>query len=554
MQTIRRFYLAFISAVSLTMLAVGLVNLLDLAASQLWAALGWTQVVRGDAGTLREQVSLFTALVVPALPIWLLHWWLAERAVRQPGPMAESERRSTVRALYLTLVLLVSLLFWVYAAGDLVYALIAAGAGAAPVPELATLPRALATFLIAGAIWLYHRSVRARDLRGGPLDGSAVWLPRLYLYGAAGFGALRLLFGSTELIRLLNDLLLGEGSITRGVTWWAQPLAAGIAQVTLGLLVWGGHWSYARALVERSDWQGQSEQRSVLRRVYLSVTAVIGVFMTLWAFSMSLENVLRLLLGVPAVTGLASQIRSIVEPPLGVLPFALFWFYQRGQTIAEAQRFAEAPLQATVRRVYTYVIAAAGLLFAAAGLAYTIGLLIDVAAGGVIFVRSPTEFWREQVSRAVALALIGAGVWLWHWYAAQRQVMEAPAAERGATTRRLYLFVILTLALVTLLGSLAYIIYRVFNVLLGVDPAATLVAEISLSLGLATVAAPLLAYHGLELRDDLAARVEPAVTPHTLILVLSGPPEADLAAEVSELRRHLPAGYSLTPIKSGSNR
>jgi hypothetical protein len=554
MQTIRRLYLYFIAAVSLTMLAVGLVNLLDLAASQLWAVLGWTQVVRSGAESLREQVSLFTALVVPALPIWLLHWWLAERAVQQPGPAAESERRSTVRALYLTLVLLVSLLFWVYAAGDLVYAAVASASGAAPAPLLADLPRALATLLIAGGVWLYHLRVRARDRRGGPLDGSAVWLPRFYLYGAAGFGALRLLFGSTELIRLLNDLLLSEGSITRGTAWWTQPLAAGVAQVTLGLLVWGGHWTYALALVERSDWQGQSEQRSVLRRLYLYITAVIGVFMTLWALSLSLENVLRLLLGVPAVTGLALQIRSIVEPPLGVLPFALFWFYQRGQTVVEARRYAEAPLQATVRRVYTYVIAAVGLLFAAAGLAYTIGLLIDVAAGGATYIGSPAELWRERVSRAVALTLVGAGVWLWHWYVAQRQVVEAPGAERGTMTRRLYLFGVLALALVALLGSLAYIIYRIFNVLLGVAPAATLVAEISLSLGLATVAAPLLAYHALTLRDDLAARAEPAVTPRTLTLVLSGPPEADLAAEVSELRRHLPAGYSLTPVRSGSDR
>jgi hypothetical protein len=149
---------------------------------------------------------------------------------------------------------------------------------------------------------------------------------------------------------------------------------------------------------------------------------------------------------------------------------------------------------------------------------------------------------------------VGAGVWLWHWYAAQRRVVEAPAAERGATTRRLYLFGVLALALVALLGSLAFIIYRIFNVLLGVAPAATLVAEISLSLGVAAVTAPLLAYHALELRDDLAARAEPAITPRTLTLVLSGPPEADLAAEVSALRRHLPAGYSLTPVRSSGDR
>ena len=62
MQFVRRLYVYFISAVSLTMLAVGLYNLFELALAIVWEAISDRPVLSDAPGYAREQVSLFTAL------------------------------------------------------------------------------------------------------------------------------------------------------------------------------------------------------------------------------------------------------------------------------------------------------------------------------------------------------------------------------------------------------------------------------------------------------------------------------------------------------------
>ncbi|HUZ00589.1 MAG TPA: DUF5671 domain-containing protein [Thermomicrobiaceae bacterium] len=550
MQTVRRVYVYFMAAVSLVALAAGVANLLRLALDQLGVALG-IGLVLSEPGAVRQDVSLYAAMAIVALPIWLVHWWLAERAVLRPGPEAEAERRSWVRALYLSVALGASFAFWVVTAGELISRGIMQAAGYA-FNGAGSVSGLLGILIVAGGVWGYHGWVRLRDHRAGELTGSAAWLPRLYLYAAAFTGAMLLIFGGADLLRLGIDAVLGPGAVIASGPWWAEPLANGVSRILVGVAVWAAHWGYAQRLLEAPDWRAQSERGARFRRLYLYAGAIVGIGMTLRGVADALTALLRALFGVSTASGAAEVSRSALAPLLAAVPFAAFWLYQRWAASDEARRYGTAPVQATIRRLSTYVVALVGLAFAGVGLAYTLGVLIDLGLGGSRTASAPADWWRGQVSQFSAVALAGAAAWLWGWYAARLALAADPPAEQTSTTRRVYLYVVLAATLISILSSLAVVIYRVLTVVLNVNSSTGLTSDVSAALGVVLVAAALAIYHGLELRRDLPVRPVFAAEEeeNELALVMTGPPDADLDAELADLLRHLPAGFTLRPTRA----
>jgi hypothetical protein len=97
----------------------------------------------------------------------------------------------------------------------------------------------------------------------------------------------------------------------------------------------------------------------------------------------------------------------------------------------------------TVRRVYLYIVAAAGLVTLAVGAA-NLGqaLVLATTSGGERLVMAGL---RSQVALGAAAAVVGLPVWLLHWLPASRAAERDPA-ERAALLRRLYLYVALAAA------------------------------------------------------------------------------------------------------------
>jgi hypothetical protein len=99
-----------------------------------------------------------------------------------------------------------------------------------------------------------------------------------------------------------------------------------------------------------------------------------------------------------------------------------------------------------------------------------------------------------------------------------------------------------------------------------VRTAAGIAADVGPLLGTLIVAGGLLAYHLLILRDDLRhtrteqieePAAEPVAAPapaRDVLLTLSGPPEADLAAIAADLRAYLPEGYDLSVRADGEGQ
>ncbi|HEU5317821.1 MAG TPA: DUF5671 domain-containing protein [Chloroflexota bacterium] len=108
-----------------------------------------------------------------------------------------------------------------------------------------------------------------------------------------------------------------------------------------------------------------------------------------------------------------------------------------------------------VRRVYLYVVTAAGLLAIAAGVT-NLGeaLVLAITAGGERLLLAGV---RSRVALGGAAALVGLPVWLLHWTWIRRALRETPD-ERAAVLRRLYLYGVLAVtaavAWISLAGAL----------------------------------------------------------------------------------------------------
>jgi hypothetical protein len=547
MQLARRLYLYFIAAVSLLALAIGLTNLLELLLDQLRNSVGDTAIVAGDQDAARRQLSIYAAVTIVALPIWLLHWWLAERGL--DGDDGEDERRSAVRALYLSIALTGACIAGVVAGIRLVQAatlwIVSGNSSRAP----GDVEIWLALLLVATGTWIYHGWVRLRDMRTGPMEGGADWLPRLYVYSAAFVGITLLTFAVGDLLALVVEVATSDADVIVGTGLWDGLLASGVSRTLVGAALWIAHWQLSIRLAATSDWRGRHARSSAMRRFYGYAVAFGAVLLTLLLVTRVCEAML--LAAFDASPANAQPFaRRLLDPAVRALPFIAAWFYHRNNVLAEADRASEGRRQATVRRVYVYSIALIGLVLTWYGLSSLIALAIDRSSvGGDVVGASGGDPWRAELANLASLTLVGAAAWLWHWATAQRWLRSDPAAERGATVRRAYRFASIAGSIVALLVRLASVIYRVFEQLLGVETAGRLGEVMSDPVAVLVVAVGLLLYHVTLLRADLSERIERGEgATGTFSLLVTGPRDADPDAIAASIQAQLPPGFIVQAV------
>ncbi|MGZ8563354.1 MAG: DUF5671 domain-containing protein [Candidatus Limnocylindria bacterium] len=544
MQTARRLYVYLIAGVSLGVLVAGLSMLLGVLFERLGIDAG-----AFNGQTTGERLTLATALVAVSLPVWLIHWFLAERSVRPDQTNAAVERTSSVRGLYIALAL-----------GALL-GVAASGVGTViqdAVPRIAGFDRftgsdiagALARAVVAGVAWLYHVYIRSRDWARGPMTGGGAWLPRVYLYVAAFAGLFFLLTGIAGLVETAwpstaNPVLLPDDPGGR-----AYAVGGHSAQILIGGIVWLGHVTYAGRLVRDAGWRGDSERPARLRQAYFVAVVIASVAGTLAELSSSAERAITGLTGVSPI-GLA----DVGAPLLAAIPFALTAWFHAGRIREEADDSGSAQRVETAGRLGLYPVALVGLAFGAFGLARLLGEAIEG-----LFARSPS-FGDAWLSHAVAdslpMAVLGIGTWLWAWRGVAARVASDPTGEASSTIRRATLLIALAGTVLAGIGGAAVVLYRLFGGLFGIRQSGDAIAELSMPLATLVVAAGVAAYHGIALRRDQAVARgaaeggEAAVTAAAaeggaaVWLRLTAPADGDLQATVAGLRARLPEGYEL---------
>jgi len=538
MDTVRRLYFYFVSLASAL---ISLHGILRLAQNLL-------------AGTAERDVVAFNvALLVVALPVYVFHWFLAQRAVNS----GQDHAHSAARKFYFYAVLLTTVLIVGYHAHVLFARLFLAATGATGWPARAQIGSPLAAVLVAGLFWAYHRYLAKRDcLIGAETQPGATW-SRIYLYATAAIGLALFAAGFADLLRALLHSLIP-------LTDNAPPvldlhLARDAASLFVGGAGWVSHWVWA----QRRFRSGPAEQRSIVRKVFLYLVVLAVAIVALTSTALLLRDFLRLLLGTPN-PGNALLLGRLTWPVTFIVEGTMFWVYHWRVLQTDISQTSEAPRQASLRRLYYYLVSGAGLALVAWGFAHLLGAFIAAGAfwaqqtwGGNFVYQFSAAWFREQVSLNVAMLIVGTPVWVWHWRVTDRLARRpddpAGGEERRSVLRKAYIYLALFAAAVILLIQPAQFVYRLLNVLLGAPMPHDFWDQIAGEVSNSLVAALLWAYHWLALRRDRQlgeerTPVQSGETSPCILVVDTGSGELGCAVG-QQLRRALPAaqviGYGL---------
>ncbi len=544
MQTARRLYLYLVSGVALGFVLFGLQSLLQV----LLDTLGMHGNVLGGGTDSSQQLSVALALVGVGTPVWLLHWWFAERSVQVGRDGSSAERQSTVRALYFAGLLGILLALGAAAANDLLLSVLDDpmrlnsyyGSGPAS---------AVASVVVVGAAWLYHGALRRRDMHLDELRGPAVWLPRTYLYLAAFSGLVWSLLALIPVLRAVWVAILGE-------PLEAYEWSGSVGPAVIGIGIWIGHKWYTDRLLLDPGWRGASEREARLRLAYLVAVIVVGVAGTVAMLSLAIQPAVVAWLGTSSGGGALAP--AVLGPLSSAVTFLVlgWWFHARALR-REARDEPNPDRPTLVWRLERTSVALTGLAFAAVGSARLIGLMLDTLAGRNLVVIAG-EISALDLGLYVPFAVIGGGVWLSAWIQLERRRVADPVVEAQAPVRRAALLIVLAAAVIAGLASLALILYRLFGFLLGAGLTGDALVELSTPIGILVVAVVGGLYHGLALRRDQAlapaepvaeSAAEPAAveaSPEPGIgLTLRGPDGTGLEDALAAARVALPEGYRL---------
>ena len=306
--------------------------------------------------------------------------------------------------------------------------------------------------------------------------------------------------------------------------------------------------------------------------MYLYGVLLIAVSWTVWGAAQVLYVLLRSLL-IPSEAGaLWSEIQRDLGDTVAYLAvFGVAWAYHASVVKREAAAAPEQGRQATIRWIYGYIVALVGAITLGIGLGGTLATVLDLLV-------NPGElhgphWWEERLSLFATMIVVGLPIWLIPWFRLQREVVASVA--RRSLARRIYLFLVLGITVLTLLGSGAYTLYQILRVALGERWTASNTSDLIDAASAAIVAGLLLAYHlrvfqrdAALAREDEASRPPAAPTTPAIpaapvsatdgaartaetvtLLVVRPPPAADAAALRERLRADLPPGATIDAVE-----
>ena len=266
-------------------------------------------------------------------------------------------------------------------------------------------------------------------------------IKRLYFYAATFAYMVVAGVGIVLVARYVLDELFGPPVLSRET----GQLALGVALA----LIWTPMWVWHRLRVQQFAEDEPAERRSVLRKLYIYLT--LGVTAALVAQA-SVE-LIRWFLGARSFGGYAVA-AVVVWSGL----WAFHWIAERG----EGQPTDETR---TVRRLYLYFTSAYSLTMLAVGVSFALYLVSREAYEGLfsvpVLLKGEEGLWGDVMKNSLAVALVGAGLWAYHWLYAARSDTES-------ALRQFYLYVFAILGgVITTLSATGVIAFGVLQWLIG---------------------------------------------------------------------------------------
>ena len=456
----------------------------------------------GGTNLNQTQLSLGLALTAIGGPLWLLFW----RAVQRRVQGNQEETGAVMRKFFLNFILLVSaFILVVNAAGFLRWLISGAPAGQFS-------PGGLALVIVAGVIWFYH--YRVSEGEGHP-SSAAKTLRRWYVYILSIFGLLMLAISLILLINTAVKSLPVWGSVLVAGKFWNTSTQGNAAWIVFGTATWYFHWFR----MARRDFN------SKLRQVYFYLPAISGgAIAALVTASMILFHVFVWIFGGAGSAG--SRYFQFLGWAVPTILVGLgIWGYHQRLAQEEAGRVQEK--RQSAQRVYFYLMAFLGLTTAVIGLSILFGLLVETGTQ----MTATADWWRNQLSVALAMLLVGTPIWLYYWNGILKRVKAGGIDEWRALSRRIFLYVIIGAAIILLAADLVTIIYELLRDTLGNRFSANFLNDAKWGLQTLAVAAGLLWYHWQILRADQRRGAETMSTKRD-VTILADDRAGDLAVRL----------------------
>jgi hypothetical protein len=472
------------------------------------------------------------ALTLVGLPVFLLHWWLAQRLIRE-----ENERYARLRAFFLYGTLLATLIpavqnilaflnrVWLQIF-RLPIRLVFIGEGQ-------TWGDNLVAVVINGLISFYIFTV----LRGDWASIPTGVLPygkrlketrRLYRYIWVVYGLASIVGGIQQILYFILNLVetLGSGK--------GASLANGLALLVVGAPIWIYAWRTVQGVLTDED-----ERRSTLRLLVLYGLSLVGVAGVLIPAGFVLNLTLHLLLGESI--RLSRFIIEVSGPLSAGIPFGVVWFYYGRTRMAEIAALPDTPRRASLNRVYHYILSLAGLVTVFFSLHSLLSFVLDVFLQAATWV----DALRPRLSMALATLLIGLPLWYLNW---RPMILEAVQDgetgdhARRSLVRKIYLYLVIFAGVIGVMGSGGSLLFQVLSKLLG-DPLENFQRASWILLELFLLFAGILIYHLATLRVDGRMAAQTLTARHQQFPVLVLVPEmGDFSEEILDaLQRETPS-------------
>ena len=484
----------------------------------------------------REQASLAIALLVVGLPAWLIHFGMAQRAARR----SLEERAASFRSFYTHLVVLVTALL-VFGYGQRALRLILQGTYIGDSPDFgpgafgletewqARAAGAAAMALTAAAALAYHVWLSNRDRRIAPVAGTTANLRHLAMYALVVVGLFWAAFTTVSTLSgiwmRVADAVAPIPGITDkqfqpppGVVVPPMPsrddflrfqLIGAVPALLAGLTLWLGSWIPLQRGLRVPGLDGDIERRSVVRKLAIYLVVLVSALAVLLGATIALANVIERLLGTPDREQYRNIEHDLGMPVITFVVFGTIWLFYRRVVQAEAARESEFERAATLRRLYTYLIAAIGLGMMAIGTAGAIGVFGSQLLG-------MNTHGNGETAAYVSLVLVGLPAWAFSWAQAQRRLSDD---ERRSLPRRGYLYLAILGGVLGLLVFGSAALYRLFNAALaGSFPLATWHDFWHFTVD-ATVSAAAFLFHLRIVLADRSAQL-PTVATHALTVLV----------------------------------
>jgi len=486
MQVVRRLYLYAVTFISLE--------------TMIWGVTGLARsIINGNAlvNNISQLAGALSAVLV-GVPVFLLHWWLAQRGAAQ----RPDERYARLRAIFLYGTMLATLAPIVQnllalvsrtilnAMGLETWRALLGGYQTSSDNFIAIITNAIAAAYIFKVLrdnWRSGLATREGAEAATPED-DFLETRRLYRYLWVLYGLAMVVFGSQQVLKFILSVPQSLGN---------EPQISLANGLTL-LLVGAPLWVFAWRLVQRiMGVPGETD--SGIRLVVLYALTLLSAGCVLTAGALALNQVLRLALALRmSLTDLLMGVRSPLS--LGI-PVAAVWGYY-GQTLSQAiQARLELARRASLQRVLTYALSLYGLGATFLGLHSLLTFLIEfILNTGTVLgeVRSNT------LSVALAALAVGLPTWLLTWRHALKEADDEDDngdRARRSVVRKGYLYLALFAGVIGVMASIGMMFYRLISLLLG-QPQENLTLDLAQMGKTALLFSLLLIYHGLALRQD----------------------------------------------------